>query len=344
MEKRKTVNHIILFGDGGSGKTALINSLCNNTFNDKETATRGINETFFENDSLKKFIDFSGQEYNNKLVSLIKDYKPLIAIFVIDSRSADNFEIETKLKQWSEILKNEKLTEIKKILVINKIDIGNQNLNLNFQKEKFSLSNIFNVSAKSHIGIDELRNEIRNTENTIEEDEDFDSEILIIVRNTIDKFCRAIAQNPLALNALEWRDIERIVAETLETIGFNVELTRSTKDGGKDIIVSFTVNKNKFKYYIEVKHWREGGKPGDKHIKSFIQVNARDETNGGIFISTSGYTNSIYTRLAEFSTQQIKLGDKRKIISLCQEYVLRKDGVWEYSSILPETLFKDTLS
>lgn len=36
---------------------------------------------------------------------------------------------------------------------------------------------------------------------------------------------------------LEWRDFERIIAIVFSDFGYNVELTLSAKDGGKDVIV-----------------------------------------------------------------------------------------------------------
>jgi HJR/Mrr/RecB family endonuclease len=50
-----------------------------------------------------------------------------------------------------------------------------------------------------------------------------------------------IAKDPSALSRLEWFDIERMVAEVFDGLGFNVTLTPPAKDRGKDVILQFTL-------------------------------------------------------------------------------------------------------
>jgi hypothetical protein len=44
-----------------------------------------------------------------------------------------------------------------------------------------------------------------------------------------------LAENPEQLDTVEWRDLERIMRETFEGLGFDTFLTRSTKDGSFDL-------------------------------------------------------------------------------------------------------------
>jgi hypothetical protein len=39
------------------------------------------------------------------------------------------------------------------------------------------------------------------------------------------------------LNHMEWRELEKMLREVLHEIGFDVELTRCSNDGGKNLIV-----------------------------------------------------------------------------------------------------------
>jgi hypothetical protein len=41
------------------------------------------------------------------------------------------------------------------------------------------------------------------------------------------------------LDHLEWRDLERMMARVMEGLGFKVTLTPPSKDGGKDLILTF---------------------------------------------------------------------------------------------------------
>ena len=49
------------------------------------------------------------------------------------------------------------------------------------------------------------------------------------------ELARRLALHPEELPTVEWRDLERILRETFEGIGFDTKLTRSTKDGGFDL-------------------------------------------------------------------------------------------------------------
>lgn len=98
------------------------------------------------------------------------------------------------------------------------------------------------------------------------------------------------------------------------------------------------------RFYIEIKHWKKGGRPGLKHISEFIELNVRESTNGGLFLSSSGYTLDVYSQLSEIKYQHVHLGQKEKIVSLCQQYVKRKQGLWVSQLPLPDLLFENTLN
>lgn len=56
-----------------------------------------------------------------------------------------------------------------------------------------------------------------------------------IIRTAMKAIARMIAKHPISLQAVEWRDLERVLREVFESLGFTVELTRSGKDGGFDL-------------------------------------------------------------------------------------------------------------
>ncbi len=169
------------------------------------------------------------------------------------------------------------------------------------------------------------------------------SSVAVVVREMAASLCALIARYPQALNEVEWRDLERIVAEALQGIGFSVELTRSAKDGGKDVVAECIVQNSNKVFYVEIKHWRKGGQPGTSQVSDFVEVNARDRTDGGLFLSSSGFTDSVYRQLGSISRQRIRLGERDKIVSICQHYVKKQQGIWQSLSPLPEVLFEGTL-
>jgi restriction endonuclease Mrr len=168
--------------------------------------------------------------------------------------------------------------------------------------------------------------------------------VAIIVRTMTESLCTAIAKDPRSMRQIEWRDMERVIAAALEKIGFTVKLTAPAKDGGKDVIASCFVENREKIFYVEIKHWVGGGRPGLGHVSNFIEVNAVDKADGGLFLSSSGYTESVYNQVTEISRQRVRLGQGEKIVSLCRHFVQRENGVWYPDRPLPELLFEHTLT
>jgi small GTP-binding protein len=339
--KKKTLNNIVLLGEPGTGKTSLVKSLMGRDFDKSEAVTRGIEETTMDEELGIYLIDIGGQGGREEISQRLKNHNPTAAIFAIDTRRD---EFKAKVKEWDSILTDVYPNKaIHKFLAITRCDEHNMNLdNLIFQELGFK--KLYKTSSKTGAGIEELRSEIQSAIISPDENEEnvFEN-VSIIVRVMIDKICQLVAKKSNALLEIEWRDLERVIAQALETIGFSIILTPAAKDGGKDIIASCIVEGKDKKFYIEIKHWKEN-KPGKKIISKFVEVNAIDCTDGGLFLSTSGYTKAVYKKMGEISVQKIKLGAHDKMVSLCKYYVMKKNGVWFSNSPLPEILFEDTLN
>lgn len=178
--------------------------------------------------------------------------------------------------------------------------------------------------------------------------EDFENQavqqiVLQAVKNLAARLCEIIADNGRALQYVEWRQLEEVVATALEGIGFNVTLTPPSKDGGKDVIASCILQGRKLTFYIEVKHWRSGKRVNTKPILDFVQINVSSLSQGGLFLSTSGYDNCIFTCLSELHRGNVRLGDAQKVITLCQHFTRYRQGLWIPEATLPNILFEDTM-
>ena len=137
-----------------------------------------------------------------------------------------------------------------------------------------------------------------------------------------------IARHPEALYRTEWRDLERVLREAFESIGFKTELTRPAKDGGFDLRLTFTDNGQEAMYLVEVKHWSAPSRPGDKILKDFVKVVAHERAKGGVLLSTSGFTQNVAEGLTELERQSVRLGNDQKLISLCKTYHKIDSEIW----------------
>ncbi len=149
-----------------------------------------------------------------------------------------------------------------------------------------------------------------------------------------------IARDPLALERLEWFDIERTVAEIFEGLGFNVTLTPPAKDGGKDVILEFILDGKTVEYYVEIKHWRSATKVGSGSVSDFIGVVARDKVAGGMFLSTHGYTSTAFEYLTQLDRERVSFGGREKVLTLCKTYSKAQAGLWSPPSSLREILLE----
>ncbi|MEO1208230.1 MAG: restriction endonuclease [Cyanobacteria bacterium J06638_20] len=249
------------------------------------------------------------------------------------------------LNRWRPILDAcEESRDVTKILIASKCDTSPVHENFDRFGEMFGFTVTRKTSAADGTGIQELREAVRT--GLFEDEETTDealTDVAIAVHALSDRLCELIAENPNVLMEIEWRDLERLLSRALAELGFSVNLTPPAKDGGKDIIVNCTIAKEEKTYYIEVKHWRSSSQPGDRHVSDFVSVNARDATDGGLFISSTGFTQSVYGRISELTRQRIRLGEEEKIVSLCKQYVRKRDGLWQPDSLLPDLLFENTI-
>jgi hypothetical protein len=181
---------------------------------------------------------------------------------------------------------------------------------------------------------------------TPESEQDFDpshSQIIAAITDFSKQLARFIAANPRGLEVLEWRDMERMLAAVFQGLGFDVTLTPSSKDGGKDLILECLVQGNKHSYIVEVKHWHSGQRVGKRYISDFVNVVAHEKRDGGLYLATYGYSGDAFEALTEVDRQPIKLGVDKKIIFLCRTYIKAESGIWLAPSALPDLLFEDAL-
>jgi Restriction endonuclease len=169
------------------------------------------------------------------------------------------------------------------------------------------------------------------------------SQIVAAITNLSKQLARLIATDPRGLEDLEWRDMERMLAAVFQGLGFDVTLTPSSKDGGKDLILECIVQGDKCSYVVEVKHWPSGQRVGKRYISDFVNVVARENRDGGLYLATYGYSGDAFEALTEIDRQSIKLGIDKKIISLCRTYIKAESGTWLAPSVLSDLLFEDVM-
>jgi hypothetical protein len=135
-----------------------------------------------------------------------------------------------------------------------------------------------------------------------------------------------VARNPSALADLQWWEVEAVLLEAFEGIGFDATKTRPSKDGGFDLELTIAKGGRKKVYIVEVKHWTDQ-RPSSQHLKKLIKVTASSGVHGGFLLSSSGFTRTIYSGITEI-TKPVRLGAGEKIVALCKTYYRLKNQLW----------------
>lgn len=200
------------------------------------------------------------------------------------------------------------------------------------------------VGSKGQTAINIGRDFRKFDDDEIDDDEiDIGEEVRLAIESLSSQLAVMIAKNPAALEYIEWRDLERLIAEVFSGLGFDAELTPSSKDGGKDVVVICKVSNETRSYAVEIKHWRLGNRVGNGVIMEFLHVIARENRNGGLFLATGGYCDNAFENLTEIDRQKLRFGTDEKVVSLCRNYVRAQEGIWSPPKQLDEVVFKDTV-
>ncbi|WP_162801228.1 restriction endonuclease [Azospirillum brasilense] len=169
------------------------------------------------------------------------------------------------------------------------------------------------------------------------------TKIQLVLRKALRAIASEIARTPRALGAVEWRDLERVLREVFESIGFDTRLTRPGRDGGFDLEVSCFEEGRKEVYLVEVKHWKPPSRPGMAIVSRFTEVVIAERADRGLLLSSSGFTREVIRGRSEVEQQLVRIGSDSKIVTLCQLYVRNGRGAWLSTSALPEILFHGTI-
>lgn len=169
------------------------------------------------------------------------------------------------------------------------------------------------------------------------------AQVNIIRREFSRRLIELIIKNPRYLDEIEWREMERLLSDVFEGLGFEARLTPGSKDGGKDIILKCQVASKTRTYYVEVKHWRSGQRVGVGAINEFLNVIINEEIDGGLYLSTYGFCANSIESLTEIQRKSLRFGAENKVVSLCKSYVKAMSGIWTPDDFLPEVLYDSTL-
>lgn len=147
---------------------------------------------------------------------------------------------------------------------------------------------------------------------------------LFNLHESIVELITALKADDQLLGEITPRQFEEIVAEVFKSKGYEVDLTKRTRDGGKDIIAIHTDSLGiRNKYFIECKCYSESNKISVDVVRALYGVkNTKDGPNKAIVVTTSTFTNDArkFVENEASSSWDLSLVDREQLLQWLNEY------------------------
>lgn len=152
-----------------------------------------------------------------------------------------------------------------------------------------------------------------------EPDSPSQDETRLIITSIDDEVKKYLKKHPERLYELSPRNFEELVASILKDMGFDVELTQATRDGGRDIIAHVRNAVCSYLTHIECKRYAADNKVGVGIIREVIGVHYLRNATKSIIVTTSFFSKDA-VKEAERMENQLDLKDFTDIKEWLQRY------------------------
>ncbi len=130
----------------------------------------------------------------------------------------------------------------------------------------------------------------------------------------------AIHQDNEEIFKIRPRDFEEVIAELFRSQGFQIELTKQTKDGGYDIIAIQELGSFNNRYLVECKRYAKNRPVGIEIVRSFMDVIDQNDSNKGIICTTSYFSPEVVKR--QLATPYgLELRDRIQLLEWVENYL-----------------------
>jgi restriction system protein len=186
--------------------------------------------------------------------------------------------------------------------------------------EMLKKSNVSKIDKFIFESCIEFDNDI--TDNKLYVPETIKNNTIYVNQNIMEK----IAEEPHRMHKLKPREFEEMMAELYQKLGYTVkELTKRTRDGGRDIYLAGSNSIGSFLYIVECKNFHVNSPVGVDIIRHLygVQELEKEKVTGSILATTSRFTKDVYNLIEEKKIQyRIRLHDYEYIAKLLRDAYL----------------------
>ena len=141
----------------------------------------------------------------------------------------------------------------------------------------------------------------------------------LITTNVTEELIRYFAEHPKEMKTMNSRRLEEMIAELFIGFGYEVELTKQTRDGGKDII-AIKDSEVAEKFIIEAKRPKPGKPVGIVPVRALYGVKSDEGATKAILATTTHFTRDA-TMFFERHKWELEQKDYDGIMEWINEYL-----------------------
>lgn len=164
-----------------------------------------------------------------------------------------------------------------------------------------------------------------DTEDAGVEEKQATSNIIQIANSISIRLIEMFARNPEKLKTMDRRQFEQLVAELFYGFGYDVELTKQTRDNGMDIIAVSNRVIIKQKYIIECKRPDPDNPVGIEVVKCLHATKIDEGANKAILVTTTRFTSPARKYEAKHSID-LQLNDFHDLVDWLRRYLQIKNS------------------
>lgn len=139
----------------------------------------------------------------------------------------------------------------------------------------------------------------------------------------------ALQKQPNDLHKLTPRDFEKLLAELLIDMGWEVELTKQTRDGGTDILAYLNTEIGRLLCLVEAKHYRPDRKIGVDLVRTLYGTLCDAQANSAMLVTSSTFTSDA-REFQQKHQYQLTLRDYADVVSWISKYGSKQNSISRY--------------
>lgn len=134
-----------------------------------------------------------------------------------------------------------------------------------------------------------------------------------------DSVIRRLQKSPEDIYKITPRQFEEIIAELLSNMGWDVELTQETRDGGKDILAYMNTEIGRFLCLVEAKRHRKKRPVGVGIIRNLYGTFCDYQANSAMLVTSSHFSDDSKDFQKKHS-YQLSLKEYKDVVNWIQKY------------------------